>query len=260
MIFYSIEMVKYWNITILKHYSTEIIWMNDVFIHLYSALLCIAVHPTCFTIMGGGGLSSTSVQHPLGWCDGCHSTTAPVRSPHTSYRWRGERVIEPIKCMRSPHTSYRWRGERVIEPIKCMLSPHTSYRWRGERVIEPIKCMLSPHTSYRWGGERVIEPIKCMRSPHTSYRWRGERVIEPIKWMCSPHTSYRWRGERVIEPIKCMLSPHTSYRWRGERVIEPIKWWGLLGGHDWQGPVVGIWIWHRGYTPILILNLYRPKL
>ncbi len=23
--------------------------------HLYSALLCIAVHPKCFTIMGGGG-------------------------------------------------------------------------------------------------------------------------------------------------------------------------------------------------------------
>ncbi len=131
-----------------------------------------------------GGLSSTptSVQHPLGWCDGCHRTTAPVRSQHTSYRWRGERV-EPIKCMRSPHTSYRWRGERVIEPIKCMHSPHTSYRWRGERVIEPIKCMRSPHTSYRWRGERVIEPIKCIHSPHTSYRWRGERVIEPIKWM-----------------------------------------------------------------------------
>ncbi len=32
-------------------------------------------------------------------CDGCHRTTAPVRSPHTSYRWRGERVIEPIKWM-----------------------------------------------------------------------------------------------------------------------------------------------------------------
>ncbi len=42
----------------------------------------------------------------------------------------------------SPHTSYRWREERLIEPIKCMLSPHTSYRWRGERVIETIKCML----------------------------------------------------------------------------------------------------------------------
>ncbi len=125
---------------------------------------------------GGGGLSSTttSVQHPLGLCYGCHRTTAPVRSPHTGYRWRRERVIEPIKCMRSPHTSYRWRGESAIEPIKCMRSPLTSYRWRGERVIEPIKWMHSPHTSYRWRGERVIEPIKCMRSPHTSYRWRGE--------------------------------------------------------------------------------------
>ncbi len=152
--------------------------LNEWIMHLYSTLLCIAVNPKRFTIMSySHGLSSTktNVQHPLAWCDGCHSTMAPVRSPHTSYRWRGERVIEPIKWMRSPHTSYRWRGERVIEPIKLMRSPHTSYRWRGERVIEPIKWMRSPHTSYRWRGERVIEPIKCMRSPHTSYRWRGER-------------------------------------------------------------------------------------
>ncbi len=39
--------------------------------HLYSALLCIVVHPKRFTIMWGGwgGLSSTttSVQHPLGF-------------------------------------------------------------------------------------------------------------------------------------------------------------------------------------------------
>ncbi len=46
---------------------------------------------------------------------------------HTSYRWRGERDIEPIKCMRSPNTSYRWEEERDIVPIKCMRSPHTSY-------------------------------------------------------------------------------------------------------------------------------------
>ncbi len=53
--------------------SSCIEWM----MHLYSALLCIAVHPKCFTIMcGGRGLSSTpnSVQNSLGWCDGCHST------------------------------------------------------------------------------------------------------------------------------------------------------------------------------------------
>ncbi len=59
-----------------------------------------------------GWYTITSVQHSLGWCDSCHRTMAPVRSTHTSYRWRGERVIEPIKCMLSPHTSYRWRGER----------------------------------------------------------------------------------------------------------------------------------------------------
>ncbi len=229
---------------------------------------------THFTIIWGGGLSSTptSLQHPLGWCDGCHRTTAPVRSPHTRYRWRGERVIEPIKCMRSPHTRYRWRGEgviepikcmrsphtryrwrgeRVIEPIKCMRSPHTRYRWRGERVIEPIKCMCSPHTSYRWRGERVIEPIKCMRSPHTRYRWRGERVIEPIKCMRSPHTRYRWRGERVIEPIKCMCSPHTSYRWRGERVIEPITWMGIIRRPWLTRASGGTWPGHRGYTSTL---------
>ncbi len=39
------------------------------------------------------------LQHPLGLCDSCHRTAVPVSSPHTSYRWRRERVIEPIKCM-----------------------------------------------------------------------------------------------------------------------------------------------------------------
>ncbi len=102
-----------------KHFENSEV-MNEWMMHLNSALLWIVVYPKRFTIMwgggGGGGLSSTttSVQHPLGWCDGCHRTTAPVCWPHTGYRWRGERDIEPIKWMRSPHTSYRWRGERVI--------------------------------------------------------------------------------------------------------------------------------------------------
>ncbi len=52
------------------------------------------------------------------------------------------------------HTSYRWRGERDIEPIK-VCAHHTPATGGEERVIEPIKCMRSPHTSYRWrGGER----------------------------------------------------------------------------------------------------------
>ncbi len=43
-----------------------------------------------WNVWGGHSLTTTS---------GCHRTTAPVRLPHTSYRWRGERVIEPIKRM-----------------------------------------------------------------------------------------------------------------------------------------------------------------
>ncbi len=54
-----------------------------------------AVHPKRLPIMSLSS-TTTSVQHPLEWCNGCHRTTAPVRSPHTSYRWR---VREPIKWM-----------------------------------------------------------------------------------------------------------------------------------------------------------------
>ncbi len=46
--------------------------------------------------------------------------------------------------MRSPHTSYRWRGERVIEPIKCM-ARHTPATGGEERDIEPIKYALTTH-------------------------------------------------------------------------------------------------------------------
>ncbi len=78
--------------------------------------------------------------------------------------------------MRSPHTSYRCRGERVIEPIKWMRSPHTATGGEErESRSQSVYALTTP--SYRWRGERVMEPIKCMRSPHTSYRWRGERVI-----------------------------------------------------------------------------------
>ncbi len=74
-------------------------WMNEWC--TYIALYCVLLYTQSTLQSWGGGLSSTTtnVQHPLGWCDGCHRTMAPVRSPHTSYRWRGERVREPIKGM-----------------------------------------------------------------------------------------------------------------------------------------------------------------
>ncbi len=77
-------------------------WMNEWMMHLYSAFFFIVYCHTpkaLYNHVGGHSSTTTSVQHPLGWCDGSHRTTAPVRSPHTSYRWRGEREIEPIKLM-----------------------------------------------------------------------------------------------------------------------------------------------------------------
>ncbi len=66
-------------------------WMNEWCI--YIVLFCVLLYTQSALQSCKGGLSwtTTSVQHPLGWCDSCHRTMAPVRSPHTSYRWRGER-------------------------------------------------------------------------------------------------------------------------------------------------------------------------
>ncbi len=157
-----------------------------------------------------------------------------MRSPHTSYRRRGERIIEPIKWMRSPHTSYRWRGESHRANQVDALATHQLQVESEERVIETIKCMRL--TTPASGGEERedIEPIKCMCSPThqlqverreshranqvdalatPSYRWRGESHRANQVDALTTH-QLQGRGERVIEPIKCMRSPHTSYRCR----------------------------------------------
>ncbi len=70
---------------------------------------------------------------------------------HSSYRWRGERDIEPIKCMRSPHTSYRWRGESHSQSSVC--AHHTPATGGEERDIEPIN-VCAHHTPATGGEER----------------------------------------------------------------------------------------------------------
>ncbi len=74
-------------------YYNDFEWINEWCI--YIVLYCVLLY-TQSTLQSGLSSTTTSVQHPLGWCDGCHRTTAPVRSPHTGYRWR---VREPIKWM-----------------------------------------------------------------------------------------------------------------------------------------------------------------
>ncbi len=73
-----------------------IIIISYIYIALFKALKALYIQ---------GGISSTtaSVQHPPGWWDGSHS--APERPPHTSYRWRGDRVMKPISV-------WGWLGGR----------------------------------------------------------------------------------------------------------------------------------------------------
>ncbi len=47
-----------------------------------------------------------------------------------------------------------------------------------------------------------------------------------------------------------VLTTHQLQVERRERQSQS-SGWGWLRGHDWQGPVVGIWPNHRGYTPTL---------
>ncbi len=62
--------------------------------HLYSALLCIAVHPTCFTIMwGGGGVSPQPPPVCSIWMPQDNGASAL-----TTHQLQVER-IEPIKLM-----------------------------------------------------------------------------------------------------------------------------------------------------------------
>ncbi len=62
-----------------------------------------------------------------GQSSGCRSATHQLQVEE-------ERVIEPIKWMRSPHTSYRWRGEgESIQPNQVYELGHTPATGGDER-------------------------------------------------------------------------------------------------------------------------------
>ncbi len=139
--------------------------MNDEWMmHLYCASLCITVHPKCFTIMGGGG----GVQLPLGWCDGSHSTTAPVGSPNTSYKWRGERVIESSGW--GLLGGHDWQG-----PVVGIWPGHRSYT---PTLYEKCHGIFNDH---RESGTRfnVSSERQCILGLYLSQQLRFW-VINPI--------------------------------------------------------------------------------
>ncbi len=168
---------------------------------LYSAFLDTqsALHSK-----GGISSSTTSVQHPSGWWDAaivCQNTPHTPATGGEETEWWSQSVYaltthqlqverrqsdEANQCMLSPHTSYRWRGDRVMKPIS-VCSHHTPAT--GGEETEWWSQSVYALTTHQLQVERrpSDEANLCMRSPHTSYRWRRDRVMKPIS-VCSHHT------------------------------------------------------------------------
>ncbi len=90
--------------SLLSHLINLIIIIN----YIYIALFCFSKHSKRFTLSGGISLSTTSVQHPSGWCDGSHS--APERPPHTSLlveRRRSDEANRQIWVLLGGHDDQR---------------------------------------------------------------------------------------------------------------------------------------------------------
>ncbi len=140
--------------------------------------------------------------------------------------------------MLSPHTSYRWRGERVIEPIKCALTTHKlqverreSHRVNQVYTLTTHQIQVERRESHRANQvyaltthQLQVERRERHRDNHvyafTTHQLQVERRERHRANQVDALTTHQLqveRRERDIDPIKCMRSPHTSYRWRGSR-------------------------------------------
>ncbi len=90
--------------------------MNEAFILHFIVYCCIP--KALYNHVGG----LSSIIH----LDDATAATGQRRqcAHHTPATGGEERESSRQSSVRSPHTSYRWRGERVIEPIKCALTTH----------------------------------------------------------------------------------------------------------------------------------------
>ncbi len=119
--------------------------------------------------------------------------------------------------------------------------------------IQKICILLYVHNIY-WMNEWCIYIALYCVLLYTQSALQSCRGSLLNHHQCAAST---WVMRRLPQDNAPVRSPHTSYRWRGERdsyqvdISTQSSGWGLLGGHDWQGPVKGIWPGHRDYTPTL---------
>ncbi len=162
--------------------------MNEWFIYI-ALLLCIVVHPKRFTIIwgrGGGGLSSItiSVQHPLGWCDGCHKKTAqcahhtPATGGEDNFVWKNDSHFEMF------HISDIWINVGTNSVEKCasnkilkqnnvfLLHHFQKYNWKCKKhtIIMCLHCNM----------QQEIQILSII-TPKTSFIFRTQIKIILMK-------------------------------------------------------------------------------
>ncbi len=149
----------YWLILVQPCLSSYL-WFTCVFIiiiiiihYIYIALFCFSKHSKRSTLSGGISSTTTSVQHPPGWCDGSHS--APERPPYTSLlveRRQSDEANQQIWGLLGDHDDQRTMGkfgqDAEVTPLlfsKDILGFFNDHRESGPQfnISSEGRCLLT---------------------------------------------------------------------------------------------------------------------
>ncbi len=137
-----------------------IIIIHYIYIALFLALKALYIVRGCLLVHHQCAASTTSVQHPPGWCDGSHS--APDRSPHTSLlveRRQSDEANQYMGMIRRPWWSEAngqiWPGCRGHTSTLFERHPgiFNDHRESGPRfnVSFEGRCFLTVSVPVTWG-------------------------------------------------------------------------------------------------------------
>ncbi len=171
-------------------------WMNEWMKHLYSALLCIVVHPKRFTIMWG-----VSPQPPPVCSihlDDATAATGQRRqcAHHTPATGGEEREIEPIKWMGIIGRPWLTKasGGNLARTPSDRLEAHTLKMWKREDnaclclQLEDVCVCMCPLVNYS-------------PSHHMLFFW----IVLSFQNTVAQGSQINW--ETVVQQYNCWISP-----------------------------------------------------
>ncbi len=123
-----------------------------------------------------------------------------------------------------------------------------------EQQISILEWFLKDHVTLKAGvmsecmNDAFIKRFNCVLLLYTQINLQSCGVSPQPLPVCSIHLD----DATAATGQRRQCAHHTPATGGEDREsLSQSSGWGLLGGHDWQGPVVEIWPGHRGYTPTL---------